>query len=117
MQIAKTIKSIDKTFRGMPLTQKAEVFIMTDTSDNYFIKLPGRLIRVSREDAQEYFQNNFNDFWKYLEINQLHEQFPDLYTKKEALEVQRLYANTPKKKINDADKVYNYYENFISYSM
>ncbi|MEA3323231.1 MAG: hypothetical protein U9Q12_03330 [Patescibacteria group bacterium] len=113
MQIAKTVKSIDKTLRGVPFTQKSEIFILTDISGNYFIKSAGRLTKMSREDAQDYFQKNFNDFWKYLELNKLYEQLPELYTKEEALEIQQCYATTPKKKVTDNNaKIDNYYANF-----
>jgi hypothetical protein len=116
MQIAKTVKSINKTHRGVSFTQKTEFTLLTDDSGNYFIKSPGQLTRMSQEDAQDYFQKNFNDFWKYLELNNLYEQFPKLYTKEDALEIQRLYATTPKKEVKDNNiKAYDYYENFVNY--
>ncbi len=118
MQIAKTVESINKILRGVPFTQKSEIILLTDNSGNYFIKSAGKLTRMSLESAQDYFQKNFDDFWKYLELNELYKQFPQLYTKEEALEIQKIYATTPKKKVYDNDtKIYDYYENFASYSL
>lgn len=117
MQISKNVTSTNKTIRGLAFTQQTETILLTDNSGNYFIKASGKLTRMSRKSAQEYFQKNFDDFWKYLSINKLYEQFPELYTKEEALKTQQLYSTTPKKKVGNNDvKIYNPYENFISYS-
>ncbi len=118
MQIAKTIKSTNKILQGMLYTQRSEITLLTDNSGSYFIKSAGNLTRMSRESAQDTFQKDFDEFWKYLELNKLYEQFPELYTKEEALKIQKNYATTPKKKVTNNDtKVNDYYENFVSCSI
>ena len=114
MQIAKTVRSIDRTYQGVKFTQETEISIITDHRGNYYVKSAGKVNKVSRESAQKYFQKNFNDFWKYVAINELYDQFPELYTREEALDIEKSYTNTPKKIIEDQkEKSQNYYEDFV----